>query len=158
MEAKRSCGERIWGPETRREFFKVTQFVNSWTGSGTKVSWLFLPKPFPSWQVAFLCNISEVFHSEEQHLKWSKVTQTCPSLCNPMDCMLATRILHSWDFPGKSTGAGCHFLLQGILPTQGLNSDLLHCRQMLYCLSHQWSPHLKAHAIKWRRCIRKAKC
>ena len=31
---------------------------------------------------------------------------------------------------------GCHFLLQGIFPTQGLNPGLLHCRQTLYCLSH----------------------
>ena len=29
------------------------------------------------------------------------------------------------------------FLLQGIFPTQGLNPDLPHCRQILYCLSHQ---------------------
>ena len=42
-----------------------------------------------------------------------------------------------WDFPGKSTGVGCHFLLQRILPSQGLNPGLLHCRQMLYCLRHQ---------------------
>ena len=36
----------------------------------------------------------------------------------------------------------CHFLLQGIFPTQGWNLDLLHYRQMLYCLSHQesWWP------------------
>ena len=34
---------------------------------------------------------------------------------------------------------GCHFLLQGIFPTQGLNPGLLHCRQTLYCLSHQGS-------------------
>ena len=32
---------------------------------------------------------------------------------------------------------GCHFLLQGIFPTQGSNPDLLYCRQFLYCLSHQ---------------------
>ena len=32
---------------------------------------------------------------------------------------------------------GCHFLLQGIFLTQGSNLGLLHCRQMLYCLSHQ---------------------
>ena len=32
---------------------------------------------------------------------------------------------------------GCHFLLQGIFPTQGLNPGLLHHRQTLYCLSHQ---------------------
>ena len=33
--------------------------------------------------------------------------------------------------PGKSTGVGCHFLLQGIIPSQGLNLDVLHCRQIL---------------------------
>ena len=32
---------------------------------------------------------------------------------------------------------GCHFLLQGIFPTQGSNPDLLHCRQILSYLSHQ---------------------
>ena len=30
-----------------------------------------------------------------------------------------------WDFPGKKTGVGCHFLLQGIFPTQGSNLHLL---------------------------------
>ena len=45
----------------------------------------------------------------------------------------------SLDFPGKSTGKGCHFLLQGIFLTQELNPGLLHCRQILYCLSHQGS-------------------
>ena len=45
----------------------------------------------------------------------------------------------SRDFPGKNTGVGCHFLLQEIFPTQGLNPGLLHCRQMLHCLSHQGS-------------------
>ena len=33
-----------------------------------------------------------------------------------------TRVLCPWDFPGKNTGVGCHFLLQGISPTQGSNS------------------------------------
>jgi len=32
---------------------------------------------------------------------------------------------------------GCHFLLQGIFPTQGLNLGLSHYRQILYCLRHQ---------------------
>ena len=31
---------------------------------------------------------------------------------------------HPWDFPGKNTGVGCHFLLQEIFPTQGLNPVL----------------------------------
>ena len=39
------------------------------------------------------------------------------------------RLPHPWNFPGKSTGVGCHFLLQGIFPTQGLNPGLLHCKQ-----------------------------
>ena len=29
-----------------------------------------------------------------------------------------------------TTGVGCHFLLQGIFPTQQLNLRLLHCRQI----------------------------
>ena len=41
----------------------------------------------------------------------SEVAQSCPTLCNPMDCSL-TRFLRPWDFPGKNTGVGCHFLLQ----------------------------------------------
>ena len=44
-------------------------------------------------------------------------------------------LLPPWDSPGKSTGVGCHFLLQGIFPTQGLNSGLPHFRQVLYQLS-----------------------
>ena len=35
------------------------------------------------------------------------------------------------DFPGSSTGVDCHFLLQQIFPTQGLNPGLPHCRQTL---------------------------
>ena len=39
----------------------------------------------------------------------------------------------------KNIGVGCHSLLQGIFPTQGLNPSLLHCRWILYHLSHQGS-------------------
>ena len=52
---------------------------------------------------------------------------------------LGTYPLGPWDFPGKSTGVGCHFFLQRIFPTQGSNPGLLHCRQTLYHLSHQGS-------------------
>ena len=51
-----------------------------------------------------------------------------------------TWLLCPWDFPGNSTGVDCHFLLQRIFLTQGSNPGLLHCRQMLYHLSHQGSP------------------
>ena len=53
------------------------------------------------------------------------------------------RLLCPWDFPGGNTGVGCHFLLQGIFPTQRLNPSLLHCRQIVYQLSHQGSPRLQ---------------
>ena len=43
------------------------------------------------------------------------------------------------DSLGKNTGVNSHFLLQGIVPTQGLNLGLLHCRQILYHLIHQGS-------------------
>ena len=42
----------------------------------------------------------------------------------------------------KNTGVGCHFLLQGIFPTQGLNPGLLHCRWILYQLSHKGNPRM----------------
>ena len=50
---------------------------------------------------------------------------------------IAFQALSPWDSPGKNTGMGCHFLLQGIFLTQGLNLGLPHCRRILYCLNHQ---------------------
>ena len=38
----------------------------------------------------------------------SEVAQSCPTLCNPMDYLQSTRLLHPWNFPGKSTGVGYH--------------------------------------------------
>ena len=45
-----------------------------------------------------------------------------------------------WHSPGQNTGVGSLSLLQGIFPTQGLNPGLLHCRWILYQLSHRGSP------------------
>ena len=101
-----------------------------------------------------------------------KVTQSCPTHCDPMDYtvhgILQVRILEwvaipfprgssqprdrprsptlqvdslSTEPPGKpkNTGVGSLSLLQGIFPTQELNQDLLHCRQILYQLSYERS-------------------
>ena len=68
--------------------------------------------------------------------KENEVAQLSPTLSDPMDCS-TTRLLRPRNFPGKSTGVDCHFLLQGIFPTWELNPGLPHCRQMLYHLSHQ---------------------
>ena len=71
------------------------------------------------------------------------------TLCDPMDYSLPGSSVHGAS-PGnntgvgknKNTGVGCHALLQGIFPTQGLNSGLPHCRRILYHLSHQGSPRI----------------
>ena len=63
---------------------------------------------------------------------------SCPTLCDPVDYSLSGSS-GPWDSPGKNTGVGCHFLLQEIFPTQGLNPGFPHCRQTLYGLSHQGS-------------------
>ena len=41
------------------------------------------------------------------------------------------RLLYPWDFPGKNTGVGCHFLLQEIFLTQGSNPGLLALAESL---------------------------
>ena len=64
----------------------------------------------------------------------------CLTLCDLMDCSLA-RLFCPWYSPDKITGVGCHCLLQGIFLTQGSNSGLLYCRQILYYLSYRRSPH-----------------
>ena len=55
------------------------------------------------------------------------VAQSCPTLCDPMDCSPPGSSVHG-DSPGKNTWVGCQALLQGIFQTQGLNPGLLHCR------------------------------
>ena len=107
------------------------------------------------------------------------VTQSCPTLCDTMNCSLLGFSVHG-DSPGKNTGVGCHALpqgnlphpgieprspalpedslpsespgkpkntgmgslslLPGIFPTQELNQDLLHCREVLYQLSYRGPP------------------
>ena len=54
---------------------------------------------------------------------------------------VAARLLCSWNAPGKNTGVGCHSLLQGI--TWASNLGILHCRDILYYLSHHRSPVLQ---------------
>ena len=61
-----------------------------------------------------------------------KVTQSCPTLCDPMDYrihgILQPTEVSALSFP------------QGIFPTQGLNPGLSHGRRILYQLSHKGSP------------------
>ena len=69
------------------------------------------------------------------------VTQSCSTLCNLMDCSPSGSSVHGGS-PGKKTGVACHSLLQGIFPTQGLNSGLQRCRWILYHLNQHGSPRI----------------
>ena len=64
--------------------------------------------------------------------KETEVAQLCPTLCDPIDCSQRAPLSM-----GFSRQLDCHFLLQGIFPTQGSSLGLPHCRQTLYHLSHQ---------------------
>ena len=71
------------------------------------------------------------------------VIQLYPTLYDPTD------LLCMWNFPGKNTGLGCHFLPQGILPTQSLNPHplrLLHLQADSLPLSHLGST---SHFLYW---------
>ena len=57
------------------------------------------------------------------HFNCAKSFQSCLTLCDPIDCSPPGSSVLG-DSPGKSTGVGCHALLQGIFPIQGLNPRL----------------------------------
>ena len=80
-----------------------------------------------------------LYHWSE--VKWSRSVMSYS--LQPVDC--STPGSSPWDSPGKNTEVGCHFLLQGIFPTQGSNLNLPHGRQMLYPLSHQGMLHIIRH-------------
>ena len=76
--------------------------------------------------------------------------KSSPSLSDPIGCSPPGSLPSPWDFPGKNTGAGCHFLLQGIFLTQGWNPCLpthLHCKRILYHWASREAPLLALIAI-----------
>ena len=66
------------------------------------------------------------------------------------------RLLCPWNFSGKNTGMGSLSLIQGIFPTQGSNPGLLHCRWILYQLSHREAQLIRA-LLKERQTGKKKK-
>ena len=103
-----------------KSFSHVQLFVTPWTvayqappsmGFYRQEYWSGLPFPSP-------------MHDSEEW-KWSHSVMSDslrPHGLQPI------RLLCPWDFTGKSTGVGCHVLLQRIFPTRGLNLGLPHCR------------------------------
>ena len=65
------------------------------------------------------------------------VSQLCLTLLWPRRLY---GLLCLWDFPGKNTGVNCHFLLQGIILTPGIELRSPALQEILYRLSYQGSP------------------
>ena len=93
--------------------------------------WLPDPPTLPSWTRTYnfymekyvRCFVKIFFWRMKLYLQCPVlclVAQSCPILCNPMDCSPPGSSVHRGS-PGKHTGVGCHALLQGIFLTQGLN-------------------------------------
>ena len=91
--------------------FVYLLFIADYSGRVVMAEWLQQrPHGLQSWKYL----LSACVHA--------KSLQSCPVLGGPMD---STRLLCSWDSPGKDTRVGCCALLQGIFPTQGSNLYLL---------------------------------
>ena len=59
-----------------------------------------------------------------------------------LDYLWPRGLYSPWNSPGQNSGVHSLSFLQGILPTQGSNPGLPHCRWILYQLSHQGSPRI----------------
>ena len=84
-----------------------------------------------------LDNYEVIIGKTMEALNCCSAAQSCPTLCNPVT------VAHQappWDFSDKNTRVCCHFLLQGIFPTQGSNMLLLYWQVDSLPLSHQGSP------------------
>ena len=111
----------------------------------------FFPRALPASWAILLSPILGSFQAVWGHMKlWAWITlmslKSQSKSCLVMSDSLWPHGLYSqWNSPGQNTGVGRLSLLQGIFPTQELNLCLLHCRQILYQLSHKGSPRI----LKW---------
>ena len=110
---------KVWSETSTESFGNITMPLGEWIYDQKHCKqWTFLPwiwGPIKSW-------------------KWSE-TRSVMS-----DSLWPHGLYSPWSSPGQNTGVGSFSLLQGSFPTQGLNPSHLHCRWILYQLSHKESP------------------
>ena len=137
-EKKRTTENEAVGWHDRLDGHKCGQApgVGWWTGRPGVLQSMGLQRVGHNWATELNWTERLVLDRDFVENAMCLVTQSCPTLCDPMDCSPPGCSVHG-DSPGKDTGVSCHALLQGIFPIQGLNPGLLHCRQILYQLSHQ---------------------
>ena len=129
------CGGIFWKQLKREELapFRVWGIIKGWAGEqrngkAPHHSWKYRPHGIEFWVCHYmLCCV--LCHSVMPDSWWPRGLKPARHLC-------------PWRFSRQKYWVGCHALLQGIFLTQGLNSGLLHCRRILYCLSQQRSPRI----------------
>ena len=97
---------------------------------------------------------------ESEKWKWSRSVVSDSSRSHGLQ---PTRLLHPLNFPGKSTGVGCHCLLRqewvaflfsrGSSQPKGSNAGLPHCRWILYQLSHKGRPKYSTRLYNQNRIV-----
>ena len=127
--------------------FRISKRVrfNPWVGkSPWRRKWQPTPVLLPGESQGQKSLLSIGSQSQTQLKRLSTATRACAIVADKYlkqcCCYLVTVVSNSfvtpqtaahsspWDFPGRNTGVGCHFLLQRIFPTQGSNPQLLHCQ------------------------------
>ena len=107
----------------------IHSFFNSFTIFNTGAHKIYKT----SYPLRYHCKIGERDVQKTQHIQTSvSCSFSVVSHSLQHHGLQSTRLLPLWDFPGKNTGMGCHFLLQGILLTQGSNPYLLLGEWILY--------------------------
>ena len=115
------------------ETFNSIQFLK-----GHLKSFVFKGIPIWVWKQPQIC----LFHSHRSKFIKIKILKWSESHSVLSDSLWSYGLYNPWNSPGKNTRVGSLSLLQGIFPTQRSNPGLLHCRQILYQLSHKGSPRI----------------
>ena len=93
----------------------------------------------PSPPLALLIVIQNTRTQLDKRSMYIATSESCSAVS---DSLQPYGLYSPWNSPGQNTGVGSLSLLQGIIPIQGSNPGLLHCRQILYQLNHQGSPRI----------------
>ena len=110
-----------WRPPRRRSSFDSQTCTLAARVLGWRLPWIKNPGSLGGYVIP-PTPICPFLSRQSIHLwREMKVAQLCPTLCDS-----------PWDSPGQNTGVGNLSHLQEIIPTQGLNPGLRHCRQILY--------------------------
>ena len=112
---------------------------NTGVGRLSLLQWIFLTQELNWGLLHCRCILYQLSYEGNPpihtHIHTVNVAQLCLTLCDPMDCS-------PWNCSGQNIGMGSFSFLQGIFPTQGSNPGFLHCRRILYQLSHKGSPRI----------------